>query len=344
MAKCSRADCKAGRTRQLPQLIFLLFSSSSSSSRRSYQVGATPAFTELPRDHCSRMRAFKEADKPLSLCPPEKDCKWRFFWRIGERPATTGFGELNAEPVVPSAFPEWTSVMNTWGEKLLTCVTNVAEMAAEGFGLPRDAFSSRMRCGPHLLAPTATDFNRFGAPGTICAGFHRDLNFLTIHGRSRFPGLYIWTRDGRKVLVRVPDKCLLVQAGIQAEYLTGGHVLCGFHEVVVCKETTEAIERARAAGRSLWRISSTLFSHMASDTVLEPLGHFAGLEGAAEKYPPLFAGEQVKRELALIKLGAGSSGDDAAPEDVESLLEMKPTASGGGGSGSSAATAEAESK
>jgi hypothetical protein len=52
----------------------------------SYQVGATPSFVELPRDHCDRMRAFKDADAPLSLCPPEKDPKWRFFWRVGSRP------------------------------------------------------------------------------------------------------------------------------------------------------------------------------------------------------------------------------------------------------------------
>jgi hypothetical protein len=33
----------------------------------------------------------------LTLCPPSKDVKWRFFWRIGERPAETAFEELNAQ-------------------------------------------------------------------------------------------------------------------------------------------------------------------------------------------------------------------------------------------------------
>lgn len=32
-----------------------------------YQVGATPSRVELPRNHCERMKAFKDADKPLSL-------------------------------------------------------------------------------------------------------------------------------------------------------------------------------------------------------------------------------------------------------------------------------------
>ncbi len=46
-----------------------------------------------------------------------------------------------------------------------------------------------------------------------------DLNFMTIHGRSRFPGLFIWTRDGKRVLVRVPPGCLLIQVRSSAELL-----------------------------------------------------------------------------------------------------------------------------
>lgn len=47
------------------------------------------------------------------------------------------------------------------------------------------------------------------------AGYHYDLNFLTIHGRSRFPGLNIWLRNGQKVEVKVPVGCLLIHAGKQ---------------------------------------------------------------------------------------------------------------------------------
>jgi isopenicillin N synthase-like dioxygenase len=267
----------------------------------SYQVGTTPAFTELPRNHCNRLKAFKDAEKPLSLCPPEKDPKWRFFWRIGERPAETKYGELNAEPVMPSAFPQWETVMNAWGSKLLQAVRDVAAMAAIGFDLPADTFRSLMNHGPHLLAPTASNFYKFGELNTVLAGYHYDLNFLTIHGRSRFPGLYIWTREGKKVLVRVPTGCLLVQAGKQFEYVTGGHVMAGFHEVVVCEETIGAIERAKQANRPLWRISSTLFGHIASDQILQPLAWFKDGSSATE-YPPIEAGEQVNKELSVIAL------------------------------------------
>ena len=33
--------------------------------------------------------------------PTGADAKWRFFWRLGARPATTSYAELNADPVVP---------------------------------------------------------------------------------------------------------------------------------------------------------------------------------------------------------------------------------------------------
>ncbi len=69
----------------------------------------------------------------------------------------------------------------------------------------------------------------------------------TIHGRSRYPGLYIWLRDGTKTPVKVPPGCLLLQAGIQFEWLTGGKVLAGFHEVVVSEGTLKAIDQRRYA-------------------------------------------------------------------------------------------------
>lgn len=67
---------------------------------------------------------------------------------------------------------------------------------------------------PHLLAPTASDLQTYGAKDTVLAGFHTDLNFLTIHGRSRYPGLNIWARNtGKRIPVVFPikGKYLLVQ-------------------------------------------------------------------------------------------------------------------------------------
>lgn len=242
--------------------------------------------------------------------PTAADAKWRFFHRMGARPTNTKFGELNATPVVPKAFAAtWDATLNAWGEKMMQAAFTIAEMAAIGFGLPKDSFTSRMNLGPHLLAPTASDLDKHAKLGTILAGFHRDLNFVTVHGKSRFPGLDIWLRDGTKFAVSVPDGCLLAQAGMEFEHLTGGRVKAGWHEVIVNERTLSFIEKARAEHRSLWRISSTLFSHIASDVVMEPLvGTPEEIAEAKKTYPPKLAGEHVNEELAAIKLHATTSG------------------------------------
>lgn len=50
-----------------------------------------------------------------------------------------------------------------------------------------------------------------GHKADVLAAFHSDLNYITIHGKSRFPGLFVWLRDGSKVAVKIPDGCLLIQ-------------------------------------------------------------------------------------------------------------------------------------
>lgn len=97
----------------------------------------------------------------------------------------------------------------------------------------------------------------------------------------------------------------MIQAGKQIEYLTGGHVLAGFHEVVVNDNTIRAIENRKRENKSLWRVSSTLFSNINSDQILEPLEHFKTSETSAA-YPPIYAGEQVERELKAISLFGNS--------------------------------------
>jgi len=269
-----------------------------------HQVGATPSMIELPLckadETCQeRIRKLPKKDQPLPIVGP--DPKWRFFWRIGERPKTGGFEDLNAAPVIPAAFPQWRNTMDHWGGLMLSAVTTCAEMAAVGFRLPRDALSSMMREGPHLLAPTGSDLGTHRAVDTILAGWHNDLNLLTIHGKSRYPGLFVWLKDGTKMAVKIPDGCLLVQAGLQLEHLTGGAVHAGMHEVIVTPSTVAAAEKAEANGRPAWRVSSTLFGHVASSQVLRPLGPFA-TEAACKEYPPISAGDQVMNILKKIEL------------------------------------------
>lgn len=65
-----------------------------------------------------------------------------------------------------------------WGNTLHMAVLGLAEMIAVGFDLPKKTFVDMTQYGPHLLAPTASDLNKYGKVGTVLAGFHYDLNFL----------------------------------------------------------------------------------------------------------------------------------------------------------------------
>lgn len=290
-----------------------------------YQVGVTPSEVEKPRAHCAYGKTL--VDEPMSECPPVPDAKWRFFWRIGERPETSAFEELNAEAVVPEAFAdEWKPKMDSWGEKLVQAAETVAEMAAIGFGVDRKCFVDKMKFAPHLLAPTGSDLKHLaeqseedeeraakkprlaGQPvklNTVLAGFHYDLNFLTVHGKSRFPGLKVWTREGKVTAPKIPPGYLFMQAGKQFEYLTGGHVLAGFHEVIAHKNCAKAARLAKQQNKSTWRVSSTCFSQIASDQLLEPIkGSKFDTEEARTKFPPILTGDQVQAELFAISLGA----------------------------------------
>lgn len=250
-----------------------------------YQIGVTLENTEKPKcavdEPCLKVIArLDPVERPLDISAHSPDPKCRFFWKMSERPPyETSYPGLNAPNVVPESEhlrERWTRIMEKWGTSMKTAVGNLSEMASVGLGLPRQTFKDAGRYGPHLLAPTASDLKKYGEKDTILAGFHTDLNFLTIHGRSRYPGLNIWARNtGKRIPVKFPPtgRYLLVQAGKQLEHLSGGLVKAGYHEVVVNDATLQAIERRKLEhpDRPLIRISSTFFWHLSSDYDLAPI-------------------------------------------------------------------------
>jgi len=275
-----------------------------------YQLGVTPEGTELPRctsdPRCQQLVQQYPPDHRPQM-PVGPDAKWRFFHRIGDRPDNTNYSDLNCGPVIPEGFPNWIQVLNSWGTKLIESAFTIAEMLAIGLNLPKNSFTDLMRNGPHLLAPTASDLKKHGL-GTILAGFHQDLNLLTFHGKSRYAGLSIWLRNGTKYPVSIPQGCIFCQAGMQIERLTGGYIMAGYHEVIVTETTVRQVEKAREEGKPLWRISSTLFSHVASDNILRVIyGSEEQKRLAKEQYPDISAGDFVVKELEYIKLAKSNN-------------------------------------
>lgn len=161
-----------------------------------YLVGATPENQEKARKHEKKIRTLTEENLPMSPVDPVYDAKWRYSWKIGERPDAA---MDNFPQVIPADnFEAWEEKMDKWGNKLHDAVYTVAEMVALGLGLEKDKFSSCLKGGAHLLAPTGSDLAKNGQ-GSIFAGFHYDISFLTIHGKSRYPGLFVWLRNNQKL-------------------------------------------------------------------------------------------------------------------------------------------------
>ncbi|GAA5858353.1 hypothetical protein JCM1840_001160 [Sporobolomyces johnsonii] len=246
-----------------------------------FQVGVTLENTEKPKCHsndaCTAViAALDPAERPLDLEGGKADPKCRFFHRMGDPPPCTAFPSLAMSNVTPRAFAStWETQMEDWGAQIKRAVEDVSEMLAVGLGLERDELRRAGQYGSHLLAPTATDLAKYGRVGEIFAGFHTDLNFLTIHGRSRYPGLHVWARNsGKRISVKLPPGHLLVQAGKQLEHLTGGLILAGYHEVVCTPATLTSLSARQSwtptASRPPIRISSTFFWHLSSDYALRP--------------------------------------------------------------------------
>ena len=200
----------------------------------------------------------------------------------------------------PVDFPDFEGVVDSWGGSMLKAVHTVAEMLEVGLDLQKGSLLNMLKYGNSVLGPTGSDLERYGKH-TVFAGVHYDISFLTIHSKSRFPGLYVWLRNGEKVRVVVPEGCFLLQSGKELEYLTGGEIRAGFHEVVYDDLTEKDVEKARKDKKSLWRVSSTLFSHVRTDAVLEPLGRFAN-EESRRKYPRMTGEEYTIKEFSYINL------------------------------------------
>lgn len=261
-----------------------------------YQVGVTPEGKEVAK--CAKSKHCKETienqnESNKAQLPKGPDPKWRYFWRIGKPLQDTDFKKLNNPNVIPQNFKDnWESTMNTWGEKMLSIVEKVTKLIEIGLDLEESNLTGLLKGGAHLLAPTGTNVKQYNKPNTIYAGYHYDISFLTIHGKSRYPGLNIWTRNGEKKDVKVPDGCLILQVGKQLEWVTGGYFQAGYHEVI-CKPST--IEKLNE-NKSNWRVSSTLFAHVNSEKYLEPLKRFRN-EISILMYPKLKEGDFIEGEL-----------------------------------------------
>ncbi len=271
----------------------------------SHQLGWTPAFVERARDHRGLLKQIHPKHQPLLFDGADPKERWFEQPPRAEQPRLTRYQGLNEPAIVPGEFPEWSEIMASWRCVMLDAVVSYLEMLALAFGGPKHLFVHKLRRAPHLIAPTGMRLNPLHKAWRRAgiAKFHYDLNLVTIHGKASFPGLYAWTRGWERFPVRVPDGCLLIQNGWQLWYLTGGRLLYGFHEVVYDPDqhATVVADLVASGDRDPWRVTTTLFAHVASDQYLYPLGPFATPENLAS-FPRMTAGRQVREEIRAIGL------------------------------------------
>eukprot|EP01025_Chloroclados_australasicus_P052146 TRINITY_DN6068_c0_g1_i1.p2 TRINITY_DN6068_c0_g1~~TRINITY_DN6068_c0_g1_i1.p2 ORF type:complete len:111 (-),score=11.90 TRINITY_DN6068_c0_g1_i1:333-617(-) len=73
------------------------------------------------------------------------------------------------------------------------------------------------------------------------------------------------------------------------------------HEVVCTEATQRAVrDNQRNKRRPPWRVSSTVFSHISPDVMLQPITGDAG--GHGDEYMPTLARDYIAQELQTIKL------------------------------------------
>ena len=70
-----------------------------------FQTGATPEYKELAKPHPEVIESTHGKNKPDTPDQPPYDAKWRYFWRIGERPS--GDRTLDPPRYIPKDFPKF---------------------------------------------------------------------------------------------------------------------------------------------------------------------------------------------------------------------------------------------
>lgn len=93
----------------------------------------------------------------------------------------------------------------------------------------------------------------------------------------------------------------LIVGSVENDILHWVPVTLAWLQVVWSDRTKAAVQAAKSEGRSLWRVSSTVFGHVASDQLLQPLPPFLDLPSASQ-YPAIKAGAYVEQELSIIAL------------------------------------------
>ncbi len=214
------------------------------------KVGLKENYSQLRKPYAEEKERLTGGNLALTPMQPKVDPTWRYHWLLGS--------EQNVKPI---DFPHFSEIIESWGKQLYQTNFTVCEMVAVGLGLDFYRITDTLKKGSHYISPPGVDLSK-SKPGDVITGFHRDFGLITSQAKTRFPGLMAWLLTGEKVDVNIPDGHLLIQSGKQLEWLTGGYLKAGFHEVIHTSAVEAQVKHNLRAGKSTWRVVPSLFSYV----------------------------------------------------------------------------------
>ena len=243
-------------------------------------IGVNLSGQEEPRRWTEVLASYPAARRPYTAYLNERwaaNAQARFHWAAAlpeelRKMTAARRAQILGDQLVPDGFPNWMRVMNASAVQQHRTAITVAEMLEVGLELERGSLSNGLRAGNSLFAPTACELRGLEL-GDVIAPYHFDLGRLTVHFVASFAALICWTRERMPFQPVVPGSGFFIQAGMELEVLTGGHIRTGFHEVVILDQTLKQIAAAIGAGASTTRVGTPLFAQ-GGDDVLHPLGRF----------------------------------------------------------------------
>ncbi|CAD8207667.1 unnamed protein product [Paramecium pentaurelia] len=244
-----------------------------------YQIGL--GYENIGKPNYDKESLKSMIDQPILI---DRDPKWKYFWPYRYD------GQYNPPQWVPKDFPNFERIMNKWQISLLRTTELVLEILSLAFNEKQDFFYNNMNKATHLLSPIGCDLQKHQI-NTRFSGYHYDLNFITVHTKSRFPGLFVWLPNGKRVELRIPEQTVLLQPGKLFELMTGGVYKAGYHEAFL----TEEAKRESIKQNKRWRVTSTLFTMLNDDTILQTMPYFKDLSNCNQA--PISVKEQFQKEL-----------------------------------------------
>lgn len=148
------------------------------------KVGLKESFSQIRDSYAEEKNKLTSSNLPLTPMQPKVDPTWRYHWLLNS--------DQNIKPI---DFPNFPTIMDTWGQELFKTNLTVCEMAAVGLGLDIDALSKTILRGANYLSPPGVDLSK-SKPGDVITGFHRDFGLITVQAKTRFPGLMAWLLTG----------------------------------------------------------------------------------------------------------------------------------------------------